>query len=207
MRSLTSSWITHNFTNSIMTSSIEKLASEMINCSVGIAKRGSLCHGNNTVDPRSHQAMIQLVTPGPRLTKFSVKNRGVWEGALIIWYFFPELICITVGPHRTGLAVQQVAVPRKGWGLSLDCIFTFLWKWPPNLCDFKTFHPEWKGEATGNSFKSSHNGSICSRVWTPRFKQIVQAKKKKNNPKPQQTTSRTHCQEKASIPSKVLMEI
>lgn len=79
-----------HFTNSVMTSSIEKLASEMINYSVSIAKSSSLCHGNNAVrlSPCSHQAMIQLVTPGPRLAKCCVKNREVWEGALIVWIFF-----------------------------------------------------------------------------------------------------------------------
>lgn len=56
---------------------------------VSIAKKSLLCHGNHTTrfNLSPYQAMIQLVKPGSRLGKCYVKNRGVWEGALITQIF------------------------------------------------------------------------------------------------------------------------
>lgn len=86
----------------------------MIHYYVSIAERSLLCHGNNITrfNSCSYQAMIQLVKPEPRLAKCYVKNRGVWEGVLIIWVF-SELIYIITGTHNTGLAVEQIVVSRK----------------------------------------------------------------------------------------------
>lgn len=68
------------------------------------------------LSPCSHQAMIQLVTPGPRLAKCCVKNRGIWEGALIIWiyFFFPEVICIIARPPQHWLGSPTSCCPQKG---------------------------------------------------------------------------------------------
>jgi len=83
---------------------------------VSIAERSLLCRGNKVTrfNPCSYQAMIQLVKTGPRLTKHGVKNRGVWEGALIIW-IFSELIYIITGTQNTGLAVKEIVVSMKAF--------------------------------------------------------------------------------------------
>lgn len=147
---------------------------------VSIAERSLLCRGNNITrfNPCSYLEMIQLVTPGPKLAKHYVKNRGVWKGALIIW-IFSELIYIITSTHNTGLAVEQIVL-QEGLTLLLDCVFVCLCKWHPNYCNFKPLQTKWKGKAIRNLFKPRHNCTIFSIVLTPCSKQIVQEKKKQN---------------------------
>lgn len=160
---------------------------------VSIARRSFLCHGNNitrfNINPCSYQAVIQLVKPGPGLAKRCIKNRGVWEGALIIW-IFSELIYITTGAHNTGLAVKSIAISGK----ALHCYLIAVLSAGVNGAQTAVILKHLKGKVIRNLVKPRHNGTICSMVLTPCFKQIVQ------KPPP---TNRAHCQKKALIPSKV----
>lgn len=132
--------------------------------------------------------MIQLVKPGPRLAKVCVKNRGLWEEALIIW-IFSELIYIVTGTHNTSLAVKQIVVSRK----ALRCyLITFL-----SACVDGT-----QTTVISNHFRLSErvkrletysNQGTIAQSATPGLKQIVQ----KINP-----TNRAHYQKKALIPFK-----
>lgn len=167
--------LNYAFSNSVMTSSFKKLAEKnMRHYYVSTAKRSFLCHGNNIArfNPCSYQAMIQLVKPGPRLAKRWVKNRGVWEGALVI-RIFSELIYITIrlsgffriyftaGAHHTGLAVKPVAVSGRALGCHSIAVF------PARVNGAQTavISKHFKGKVIRNSFKPRRNGTICSVVF------------------------------------------